>query len=66
MDENDEASGSCDTQSSDEIETGAEWKNVVDEESSIFKTLTVAQIENKMNQYIDDAIEYIKPNVSVS
>lgn len=74
MDEIYETAGNCDAQNSNETEIAMEmeiepeidWKNMVDEEISIFETLTAAQIEKKMNRCIDEAIEYIEPIVSVS
>lgn len=38
----------------------------VDADRSIFRCMTVAQIEHKMKQCIDEFSEYIKPNVLVS
>lgn len=66
MEEIEENFGSSDAQNTNEIAIEAEVDIEIDEERSIFKTLTVAQIENEMNQFIDKAIEYIKPNVLVS
>lgn len=76
-----ETSADYDTKNSNEVEVEIEIEIEVDNDDddedntdlykvgvkqSIFGSMAVAQIEDKMKQCIDEAIEYFKPNVVVS